>query len=224
MRPNKGMKLTKLSAAWLPAWTCRLMPAPANGMDAGTASQLIPGVRQTNGRGRTSRRRACDVFTVARPPGVVPVRELTCVTEVVRPRRCLVVGAVADCGGILAVQARQSTRPAFASAVVPRVRYSRGSPRTRQRAQPPLECVRICTERCWLSRELAGVFGAISRPLSAQLRAGVGGTITGGKRSWHGGQNGCGQRCLAVEQGDEADEAFGGMVASMDMPPHARAG
>ena len=29
---------------------------------------------------------------------------------------------------------------------------------------------------------------------------------------------------LAVEQGDEADEAFGGMVARMDMPPHARAG
>jgi hypothetical protein len=27
----------------------------------------------------------------------------------------------------------------------------------------------------------------------------------------------------AVEQGDEADEAFGGMVARMDMPPHARA-
>ena len=27
-----------------------------------------------------------------------------------------------------------------------------------------------------------------------------------------------------VEQGDEADEAFGGMVARMDMPPHARAG
>jgi hypothetical protein len=27
----------------------------------------------------------------------------------------------------------------------------------------------------------------------------------------------------AAEQGDEADEAFGGMVASMDMPPHARA-
>jgi hypothetical protein len=26
-----------------------------------------------------------------------------------------------------------------------------------------------------------------------------------------------------VEQGDEADEAFGGMVARMDMPPHARA-
>ena len=41
------MKLTKLSAAWLPEWTCRLMPAPANGMDAGTASQLIPGVRRT---------------------------------------------------------------------------------------------------------------------------------------------------------------------------------
>jgi hypothetical protein len=28
----------------------------------------------------------------------------------------------------------------------------------------------------------------------------------------------------AVEQGDEADEAFGGMVCRMDMPPHARAG
>ena len=45
-RPNKGMKLTKLSAAWLPEWTCRLMPAPA-GSDAGTASQLIPAVRRT---------------------------------------------------------------------------------------------------------------------------------------------------------------------------------
>src|SRR6266700_4748822 len=41
------MKLTKLSAAWLPAWTCRLMPASVNGMDAGTASQLIPGVGLT---------------------------------------------------------------------------------------------------------------------------------------------------------------------------------
>jgi hypothetical protein len=28
----------------------------------------------------------------------------------------------------------------------------------------------------------------------------------------------------ATEQGDEADEAFGGMVARVDMPPHARAG
>jgi len=27
---NKGMKLTKLSAAWVPVWTCRLMPAPVN--------------------------------------------------------------------------------------------------------------------------------------------------------------------------------------------------
>jgi hypothetical protein len=36
----KRMQLTKLSAAWLPEWTCRLMPAPA-GPDAGTASQLI---------------------------------------------------------------------------------------------------------------------------------------------------------------------------------------
>jgi hypothetical protein len=43
---NKGMKLTKLSAAWLPGWTCRLMPALAIS-DAGTASQLIPGVGPT---------------------------------------------------------------------------------------------------------------------------------------------------------------------------------
>ncbi len=42
------MKLTKLSAAWLHEWTCRLMPAPA-GLHAGTASQLIPGVRPTVG-------------------------------------------------------------------------------------------------------------------------------------------------------------------------------
>jgi hypothetical protein len=41
------MKLTKLSAAWLPGWTCRLMPALVTGMDAGTASQLIPGVGRT---------------------------------------------------------------------------------------------------------------------------------------------------------------------------------
>jgi hypothetical protein len=26
--PNKRMKLAKLSAAWLPEWTCRLIPAP----------------------------------------------------------------------------------------------------------------------------------------------------------------------------------------------------
>ena len=47
--PNKRMKLTKLSAAWLPGWTCRLMPAPAR-MDAGTASQLIRGVLRTQRR------------------------------------------------------------------------------------------------------------------------------------------------------------------------------
>jgi len=34
---------------------------------------------------------------------------------------------------------------------------------------------------------------------------------------------GVGLVARAVEQGDEADEAFGGMVARMDMPPHARA-
>ena len=52
-RPNKGMKLTKLSAAPFRGTKCRLMPAPS-GMDAGTASQLIPGVRRTHG---TSARR-----------------------------------------------------------------------------------------------------------------------------------------------------------------------
>jgi hypothetical protein len=43
---NKGMKLTKLSAAPFRGKKCRLMPAPA-WMDAGTASQLIPGVLRT---------------------------------------------------------------------------------------------------------------------------------------------------------------------------------
>jgi len=46
MPPNKGMKLTKLSAAPLLEPQCRLMPAPSRS-DAGTASQLIPGVRPT---------------------------------------------------------------------------------------------------------------------------------------------------------------------------------
>jgi hypothetical protein len=46
--PNKGMKLTKLSAAPFLERRCRLMPAPV-GLDAGTASQLIPGVRRTLG-------------------------------------------------------------------------------------------------------------------------------------------------------------------------------
>jgi hypothetical protein len=47
--PNEGMKLTKLSAAPFRDKKCRLMPAPSR-LDAGTASQLIPGVRPTVGR------------------------------------------------------------------------------------------------------------------------------------------------------------------------------
>jgi len=43
-RANNGMNLTKLSAAWMPAWTCRLMAARAR-LDADTASQPIPGGR-----------------------------------------------------------------------------------------------------------------------------------------------------------------------------------
>jgi hypothetical protein len=37
-------------------------------------------------------------------------------------------------------------------------------------------------------------------------------------------QRDCSRSREAAQQGDEADEAFGGMVARMDMPPHARAG
>ena len=48
VRPNKGMKLTELSAAWLPGRACRLMPAPAR-TDAGTAPQLIPSVLRRHG-------------------------------------------------------------------------------------------------------------------------------------------------------------------------------
>ena len=43
---NKRMKLTKLSPALFRGWRCRLMPAMAR-LDAGTASQLIRGVRWT---------------------------------------------------------------------------------------------------------------------------------------------------------------------------------
>jgi hypothetical protein len=41
-----SMMLTKLSASRCPGWTCRLVAAPS-GYDAGTASQLIPGVGRT---------------------------------------------------------------------------------------------------------------------------------------------------------------------------------
>ena len=46
MPPNKRMKLTKLSPVPFRGWRYRLMPAPAR-LDAGTASQLIRGVRWT---------------------------------------------------------------------------------------------------------------------------------------------------------------------------------
>ena len=42
MPSSKGMKLTKRSAAWLPAWTCRRKPAPTR-QHAGAASELVPG-------------------------------------------------------------------------------------------------------------------------------------------------------------------------------------
>jgi hypothetical protein len=54
--PNKRMKLTKLSPAPLRGRRCRLMPAPAR-MDAGTASQLIRGVRPTRGERRLRQRK-----------------------------------------------------------------------------------------------------------------------------------------------------------------------
>jgi hypothetical protein len=50
MPPNKRMKLTKLSAAPLLGRRCRLVPAPSR-MHAGTASQLIRGVRWTRWSG-----------------------------------------------------------------------------------------------------------------------------------------------------------------------------
>ncbi len=53
--PNKRMKLTKLSPAPFRGRRCRLMPAPARS-DAGTASQLIRGVRPTlHSRGDVAR-------------------------------------------------------------------------------------------------------------------------------------------------------------------------
>jgi hypothetical protein len=72
---NKGMKLTKLSAAWLRGRTCRLMPAQAK-LDAGTASQLIPGVGQLvpgirrGWDAREGRRNGGDIATdLTRRPG-----------------------------------------------------------------------------------------------------------------------------------------------------------
>jgi hypothetical protein len=49
MPPNKGMKLTKLRAA--PVWQTEVPPCARSCQSgAGTASQLIPGVRQTRAR------------------------------------------------------------------------------------------------------------------------------------------------------------------------------
>lgn len=48
--------------------------------------------------------------------------------------------------------------------------------------------------------------------------------VLGGQRSVDEGADPVGNACEAVEQRDAADEAFGGMVARLDMPPHARAG
>jgi hypothetical protein len=68
--PNKGMKLTKLSAAPTLApqaalsRRCRLMPAKV-ATAAGTASQLIPRVRRTRGGAASSRSRRTN-----RPAGV----------------------------------------------------------------------------------------------------------------------------------------------------------
>jgi hypothetical protein len=72
-RPNKGMKLTKLSAA--PGrMERRLMPAPSHS-GAGTASQLIPGVRPTvagaargGSPGRTRREGPCSLTKWLRRP------------------------------------------------------------------------------------------------------------------------------------------------------------
>jgi hypothetical protein len=69
---NKRMKLTKLSPAPFRGRRCRLMPAPAR-MDAGTASQLIRGVRQTTvvhprGNGEAAERNLALRFSLAGYP------------------------------------------------------------------------------------------------------------------------------------------------------------
>jgi hypothetical protein len=64
------MKLTKLSAAWLPESTCRLMPAPPR-LDAGTASQLIPGVSPTDNRTTMGNQIPNDRLSVQAPDYVV---------------------------------------------------------------------------------------------------------------------------------------------------------
>ena len=61
---NERMKLTKLSAAPFRGAKCRLMPAPSR-LGAGTASQLIPGVRRLAEGQRTAGR-----------PGVVTARSV----------------------------------------------------------------------------------------------------------------------------------------------------
>jgi protein-S-isoprenylcysteine O-methyltransferase Ste14 len=83
------MKLTKLSAAWLQGWTCRLMPAPPRS-HAGTASQLIPGVGRHEAIGRrltTGMASAQAWWKGSRGEWYVVVQLLLVVLILVGPRR-----------------------------------------------------------------------------------------------------------------------------------------
>ena len=65
---------------------------------------------------------------------------------------------------------------------------------------------------------------AISVPSSSGPSGALSGSqepnVTCSQQAWRANQS---RIWLAAQQGDAADEAFGGMVARMDMPPHARA-
>jgi hypothetical protein len=81
--PNKRMKLTKLSAAPFRGRRCRLMPAPARS-DAGTASQLIRGVRWApdapRGRGRNGLFVSWSMLSAHAERGLAPGRSARSVT------------------------------------------------------------------------------------------------------------------------------------------------
>ena len=102
VQSNKGMKLTKLSAAWLPEWTCRLMPALVSS-DAGTASQLIPGVRWASGTGSLG-------TSVARALSALPSTAER--TSAATPRLCAASAVVPEpmLGGATHVLAGKSAR------------------------------------------------------------------------------------------------------------------
>ena len=192
------------------------MPAPS-GSDAGTASQLIPGVRRTMRRSATddarlSRRRALRLArggrtwrdqraaTLAgsgRAAALFAWRGSRSSLRLMRsPSGSRAARSSVHGGGLLAMLICEH---ATAGPVIQRRRSLADSPR----------CAGSCTARqCRASPGRARAAGIGSRHVSGAPER------PEGARAERG----------AAEQGDEADEAFGGTVARMDMPPHARAG